>query len=106
MSLDKQLIDICRILNNQSVRYLIVGGTAVSFHGYARSTTNTAGVPTEKPDYDFWFQRDYGNYYNLLNCIELLGIDVSREREEKGVDLKKAFLRIPHPEFTADFYLN
>ncbi|MGL5890284.1 MAG: hypothetical protein ACRC3B_10385, partial [Bacteroidia bacterium] len=80
MNIDNQLVHLCKVLNKHSVQYLIVGGAAVAIHGYARSTTNMMGIPADKPDYDFWYNPVYANYFALLNVIEDLGQDVSRLR--------------------------
>ncbi len=103
MNIDNQLVHLCKVLNKHSVQYLIVGGAAVAIHGYARSTTNMMGIPADKPDYDFWYNPVYANYFALLNVIEDLGQDVSRLKEEKYVDLQKAYFHIQITECTIDF---
>lgn len=59
--MEKELADsilhVCKALNNHSVQYLIVGGTAVILHGYYRLSTNSAGEILDKPDLDFWYIR-------------------------------------------------
>ncbi|MCK4921925.1 MAG: hypothetical protein KAS71_12825 [Bacteroidales bacterium] len=42
------------------------------------------------------------NYYNLLNAIEELGIDVSKHREDIAVP-RKSFFRYEFEEFKIDF---
>lgn len=46
-------------LNNNHVRYLLVGGYAVVFHGYARTTG----------DMDIWMDRTEENYTKLLHAF-------------------------------------
>ena len=48
-----KIVEVCKILNNHSVRYLIVGGTAVAYHGYFRWSVDSAGLASEKFDLDF-----------------------------------------------------
>ena len=103
MNIDINLIHICRVLNKYSVKYLIVGGAAVAFHGYARLSTSISGKPIEKPDYDFWYKPVYANYFGILKSLNELGVDTSRLMNQTAIDVKKAFLRIPHPDYTIDF---
>ena len=38
---------ICELLNNHKVDYLLIGGLAVVYHGYTRSTNfTTSAIPT------------------------------------------------------------
>lgn len=48
------------LLSKHDVRYLIVGGEAVIFHGYARLTGDT----------DFFYGRDAANAQRLFNALE------------------------------------
>ena len=65
----QRLISICQILNNRSVQYLVVGGAAVSAHGFYRPTTDREGNVLDKPDFDFLFNPHYLNYRKLLNAF-------------------------------------
>lgn len=47
-------------LNTRNVRYLLVGGYAVIFHGYSRTTG----------DMDIWMDRTEENYANLLQAFK------------------------------------
>ena len=38
MELQKEIIRVCEALNNEGVKYLVVGGCAVILHGYYRTT--------------------------------------------------------------------
>ena len=53
--LTDDVLEVCNILNKHKVEFLIVGGTAVAFHGYYRPSINSIGNITEKPDLDFWY---------------------------------------------------
>jgi predicted nucleotidyltransferase len=101
-SLVKSVIEICRTLNEQSVQYLIVGGTAVGFYGYYRGSTASDGSPLGKHDLDFWYNPILENYYKLLNAFENLGIDISKHR--KGIAVpKQSFFRYEFDEYKTDF---
>ena len=52
--------DFIRLLHSHDVRYLIVGGEAVIFHGHARLTG----------DVDFFFGRDPANIEHLFAALE------------------------------------
>ena len=54
-SLPDAVFNVCVILNQFKVDYLIVGGTAVAFHGYHRLSQDPSGEVTDKPDLDFWY---------------------------------------------------
>ena len=66
-SLTDEILQVCQILNKNSVQYLVVGGTAVAFHGYFRWSQNASDTPTEKFDLDIWYNPTYDNYFKLLN---------------------------------------
>lgn len=50
-------------LNGSGVRYLVVGGYAVAFHGYPRNTK----------DMDVWIGRDEGNAARVIEALEDFG---------------------------------
>jgi len=43
-----------------------VGGVAIGFYGYARPSMDSSGKESEKPDFDFWYNPTYDNYYRFL----------------------------------------
>ena len=45
-NLTDEILRVCQILNKNDVQYLIVGGTAVAFHGYFRWSQNSTGAPS------------------------------------------------------------
>ena len=97
------LLQICSILNKHSVRYIIVGGTAVALHGYLRPSTDVTGATIDKPDLDFWYNPTYENYFNLLNALEELGQDVTEFKKEQTPNPKTSFFRYELEQFTLDF---
>jgi hypothetical protein len=102
-TLTESILNICKVLNKHAVHYIVVGGTAVALHGYLRRSVNLAGVATDTPDLDFWYNPTYKNYFNLLNALEELGQDVTEFKEEQAPDPKKSFFKYEFEEFTLDF---
>ncbi len=57
---------VLQTFNNHKVEYLVVGGYAVNFYGYRRTTG----------DIDIWMKPDNGiNKSKILNALSSLGID-------------------------------
>lgn len=101
-NLAKVIIRICRILNKHDVQYLIVGGTAVALHGYFRNSINQAGLISDKPDLDCWYNPSYDNYFRLLNALEDLGEDVQEFKNEQTPTPKASFFKFEFNDFTLD----
>ena len=102
-SLSDEILHVCKILNKNAVQYLIVGGTAVAFHGYFRWSQNSSGAPAEKFDLDIWYNPTYENYFNLLNSLGELGQDVTEFLEEKSPNPLKSYFKFNLENFTLDF---
>ncbi len=79
-------------LNTSNVEYLVVGGFAVNFHGYRRTTG----------DIDLWVRPDNGiNKTRLIQSIRSLGIsEVSLERITKQ-DFSKPVAKESKPNWMA-----
>mgnify|MGYP000735887916 CR=1 FL=1 len=60
MELDKDFREFIELLNKHNVKYLVIGGYAVNFHGYPRYTK----------DIDFWLYITRSNIQNLINASE------------------------------------
>lgn len=88
----KTLVEICNLLNEHEVDYLLIGGLAVVYHGYTRSTN----------DIDFWYRPTISNFLNIIEAFKKYGIDVS-ELEEVVFDPDKAFLRFPLSNLNVEF---
>jgi len=58
--------DFIAALNQSNVRYLLVGGYAVVFHGYGRTTG----------DMDIWVDREVENYHRLVDAFKIFGMPV------------------------------
>jgi hypothetical protein len=94
---------VCSVLHTHKVEYLVIGGTAVAFHGFYRMTLISPGVPAEKHDLDFWYNPTYPNYFRLLDALEELGMDVVAYKNEQSPDPHKSFFRYEFDYFTIDF---
>ena len=55
--------EFIRLLNDNDVRYLVVGGYAVALHGYPRYTK----------DIDIWVWLDKGNADRIIKALEQFG---------------------------------
>jgi phage replication-related protein YjqB (UPF0714/DUF867 family) len=77
-------------LNAHEVRYLVVGGYAVGFHGYPRATA----------DLDIWVARSEANAARLVEALRAFGFDLPTLRpdlflvEDRIVRMGRAPLRI------------
>jgi predicted nucleotidyltransferase len=63
MELDKDFKEFIELLNEYKVKYLVIGGYAVNFHGYPRYTK----------DIDFWLWMTKENIQNLIQAIRQFG---------------------------------
>jgi hypothetical protein len=70
--------DFIQALNNNQVRYLLVGGYAVVFHGHARTTG----------DMDIWVDCTKENYVHLVKAFREFGMPVFDMTEEKFLSPK------------------
>ncbi len=57
--------EFLRLLNDQRVEYLLIGGYAVGYHGYPRATA----------DMDIWVARNPSNSDKLLAVLKAFGFD-------------------------------
>jgi len=63
MELNKNFKEFIELLNEHKVKYLVIGGYAVNFHGYPRYTK----------DIDFWFWTTEPNVEKLIEVIKDFG---------------------------------
>jgi len=64
--------EFLKLLNENNVRYLLVGGYAVAFHGYPRNTG----------DMDIWIACDSANASNITKALRDFGFSDTALREE------------------------
>ena len=60
--------ELLRLLNDHDVRYLVVGGYAVSYHGYPRTTG----------DLDLWIEQTEENAGQVVKALRRFGFDVPK----------------------------
>ena len=82
----------CETLNKHQVDYILIGGVAVGFHGFPRSTA----------DIDFWYNPTIENFHRIIKAFDELDIDTS-DLKEVIFDPDKTFLRIPQLGFRTEF---
>ena len=63
MTLHPDFREFIQLLNDHSVRYLVVGGYAVALHGHPRYTK----------DLDVWAEADSENIERLLSALKAFG---------------------------------
>ena len=73
----EEIQDICKAFNTFNVRYLLVGGFAVNYHGYPRSTG----------DLDLWIDPSEENKSKLILALEDQNFNI---QELKELSLEKA----------------
>lgn len=57
--------DFLKLLNDKKIRYLLIGGYAVGYHGYPRATN----------DMDIWIAIDHENAELMVEVIKEFGFD-------------------------------
>ncbi len=73
MVINKDFKEFIQLLNDNHVRYLVVGGYAVGFHGYPRYTK----------DLDIWIEVSDKNAANIMNALYYFGFkDVGLNKED------------------------
>ena len=71
---EEEIIDFFKLLNKHSVKYILVGGLAVNYHGFSRTTG----------DVDLWMNDSLENRKKFVSALQ--------ERNIEGCD---AFLTYP-----------
>lgn len=70
----------------------MIGGVAVGFHGFPRSTA----------DIDFWYNPTLNNFHKIIAAFDNLGIDTTNLKM-LVFDPQKTFLRISQLGFRTEF---
>ena len=68
----KEIQELCDAFNKNDVRYLLVGGFAVNYHGYSRATG----------DLDLWIDDSESNKQKLLSALDKLGYETNELKQE------------------------
>lgn len=66
IQLPTEFSELLKLLNAHEVKYLIVGGYAVAYHGYPRTTG----------DIDIWIERSAENAQRIYRTLRAFGFDV------------------------------
>ncbi|MCA9013112.1 MAG: hypothetical protein KDB01_25350 [Planctomycetaceae bacterium] len=78
--------EFLRLLNCHSADYLVIGGFAVGFHGYPRSTS----------DIDIWISKTPENVIRVVAAIREFGFDTPNLTPELFLQQRK-IVRMGHP---------
>jgi predicted nucleotidyltransferase len=78
--------EFLRLLSEKDVKYVIVGGYAVGYHGYPRSTG----------DMDVWVDSTEENADRLVQALKAFGFDVPKLDSDLFVDPDRV-VRMGHP---------
>lgn len=72
LELPKDFKEFLKLLSDHRVKYLLVGGYAVSFHGYTRTTN----------DIDVWVPMDFDNATRLVAALDVFGFGIPELKPE------------------------
>ena len=67
--------EFLQLLNEQKVEYLVIGGYAVAYHGYPRTTG----------DMDVWVARHEQNTQRIVAALEAFGFGAATGGVRRGV---------------------
>ena len=79
LALPPDFKEFLKLLNAYKVRYLLIGGYAVGYHGYARATE----------DMDIWVAIHPDNARNLVSALEAFGFSQPDLKPELFLDKQK-----------------
>lgn len=85
----------CELLNKHKVEYILIGGVAVGFHGFPRSTA----------DIDFWYNPTITNFERIISALDEYGVNTEGLRK-LVFDPEKTYLRVPQLGFRTEFLPN
>lgn len=74
--------EILKALNEHHVEYLLIGGYAVIFHGYHRTTG----------DMDIWLKPDNANKQKIISAFRTVGYDDVSLQQLNGYDFTSAVM--------------
>lgn len=73
MNIHRDFEDFLRLLNEQGVDYLVVGGYAVAFHGYVRATN----------DMDLFFRKTPANIEKIGRALVRFGLRTTKRERRR-----------------------
>lgn len=76
MNIHSDFEEFLRLLSQESTEFLIIGGYAVAFHGYARATD----------DLDVFFRNADDNITRLRSALDLFGLPTTEEQAREFSD--------------------
>lgn len=85
--------DFLKLLISKKVEYLLIGGYAVTFHGYPRNTG----------DIDIWVNRSQDNCKKVIAAIKEFGFDVPNLHEDLLLASDK-IVRMGEPPFRIEIF--
>lgn len=72
----KDLVSICQHLNENNIKYMVIGGFAVAFHGFARGTK----------DIDFLVDASVENIRRIKTALSFLPDNAIQEIQETDIE--------------------
>ena len=93
MIFEKDFFDFIGILNKNKVKYVLIGGLAVIFHGHHRSTK----------DMDIFYERTIGNCEGLLKSIEEFGLKYLKITVDDLMDVN-GFIKLGYEPVRIDLF--
>ena len=94
MVLDPDFKEFCQLLNTNKVRYLVIGGYAVAFHGYPRYTK----------DIDIWLWIDQENASRVVQTLKDFGFESLGLQEEDFLEADTV-IRLGYPPNRIDLIM-
>lgn len=85
--------ELLRLLNDRDVRYLVVGGYAVTYHGYPRTTG----------DLDLWIDRTETNAGRVVDALRAFGFDVPKLAPSLFLE-EDRIVRMGHPPLRVEVF--
>jgi predicted nucleotidyltransferase len=86
LKLHQDFKDFLKLLNSNKVKYLLIGGYAVGFHGYPRATA----------DLDLWIQMGKSNSQKIVKVVRKFGFDTPDLTESLFLEKNKV-IRMGNP---------
>ena len=93
--LNQDFREFIQSLNNNDVRYLVVGGYAVALHGYPRYTK----------DIDIWIELSQENATNIIHALDDFGFGSLELKVSDFLD-PEVIIQLGYPPDRIDFILS